>query len=179
MPDYRIGAILLPALLLLFLPMLAAYPWHLPLGNELALPLLTMLVVLFCGLRYPTLLPSPLVFASGLACDLLTRSPMGYWTLVLLLALAASRTAHGLSKRLGRFVILLSWLVLPVFMGMIVHGLASLYQLAKQPVQTTIDGMIMALILFMGPLMLLTGLERVLILKNTGLHSRFFGHHGH
>ena len=31
--QYRFTALILPALLLAFLPALAAYPWHLPLGN--------------------------------------------------------------------------------------------------------------------------------------------------
>jgi len=36
MLNYKLTAIVIPALLLLFLPAFAAYPWQLPAGGDLA-----------------------------------------------------------------------------------------------------------------------------------------------
>ena len=168
---YRITALLLPVLLLAFLPALAAYPWHLPLGDGLAFPFLTVLVMMVCALRYPGLLPSPVVFLSGLACDLFTRSPIGYWTLLMLVTLALCRLTVTLSEQYGRLLALFCYALMPVSITVLAHALASLYQFSWQPIRPLLEGMLMALILLMAPLMLLLGLETVLITKKDDLPS--------
>jgi len=171
---YRITALLLPLLLLAFLPALAAYHWRIPLGEGLAFPFLGVLVVLFCALRYPDLLPSPLVFGSGLAFDLFTRSPLGYWTLIMLIALALARFTASLHERRGSVVLALGYLLLPMVLTFIAWGSASLYQFSWQPAAKTIEGMLMALILLILPVMLLIGLEAALITKRqTNLSPAF------
>ncbi len=162
--TYRLTAPLLPALLLLFLPALAAYPWQLPVETGLVLPFLTLLVILFCALRYPGLLFSPLVFLSGLACDLFTRSPLGYWTLLFLLTLACARTAASLVTRRGPFF---GWLcsgLTLILAAAAAWGLASLYQFEWQPVDKIRNGLFFALLLLPVPALLLTGMEHWLIL---------------
>ncbi|MCF6198322.1 MAG: hypothetical protein L3J67_02805 [Hyphomicrobiaceae bacterium] len=171
---YRITALVLPVMLLAFLPTLAASQWHMPLGDGLAFPFLTVLVVLICALRYPGLLPSPLVFCSGLACDLFTRSPLGYWTLVMLITLALARFAETFHEHHGRLVRAVSTVLLPAFITLIAWILASLYELSWQPVRTTIEGMLMALLLLIVPVLLLMGLETLLITKKQNDPSRTF-----
>ncbi len=171
---YRITALILPVLLLAFLPALAAYHWRMPLGDGLAFPFLGVLIVLFCALRYPDLLPSPLVFGSGLAFDLFTRSPLGYWTLIMLIALALARFIASLHERHGSLILALGYLLLPVILTFVAWGAASLYQFAWQPPATTIEGMMMALLLLIPPVMLLIGLETALITKKPGHLSPAF-----
>ena len=176
---YRITALILPVLLLALLPALAAYPWHLPLGNGLAFPFLTVLVMMVCALRYPGLLPAPVVFLSGLACDLFTHSPTGYWTLLMLLILALCRLTVTLSEQYGRLLAFFCYALLPASILVLAHALASLYQFSWQPMRPLFEGLLMALILLVVPLMLLLGLEAVLITPKNDLRTRRFGPAGY
>ena len=165
MSNYRLTALLVPAALLLVLPAFAAYPWQIPLGSSLALPFLLLLTILFAGLRYPALLPSPLVFLSGLLCDLFTRSPLGFWTFLALFALLCTRIPapflHNRSAWLRTVVFAFSL----VIVTMATWALASLYQLEWQEPRTTIDGLVAALFLLPVPALLFIGVEKGLILK--------------
>jgi len=172
---YRMTALVLPVMLLAFLPTLAAYQWHMPLGDGLAFPFLTILVVLICALRYPGLLPSPLVFCSGLACDLFTRSPLGYWTLIMLLTLVLARLTVTFHQGHGRLIRGASTLILPAFITLIAWILASFYELSWQPPRPIIEGMLMALLLLVVPVSLLMGFETLLITKKKTDPSRMFG----
>ena len=162
--DYRLSAPVLPIFLLLLLPALAAYPWQLPIGTSLALPFLTLLVILFCALRYPGILVSPVVFVSGMLCDLFTRSPLGYWVLLFLLALACARATTLIVESHGRFAGWLCFFITLAFTPFAALAVASLYQFEWQAPTATIEGMLMALALLPLPVLLLVGLEKLLIL---------------
>ena len=173
--EYRSTALLLPAFLLLALPALAAFPWQISFGQAIALPFLTLLTILFGSVRYPGLFLSPMVFISGVLCDLFTRSPLGFWALLFLLALACARTTTLLTAQRGDLATFLCLLAALIFMTANVWGLTSLYQLAWLDVRPTIEGMFMALLLLPVPAVFLIGLEKLFILKNQKIAPRSFG----
>lgn len=175
MLKYRYTALVLPAALLLLLPALAAYSWQMPFGGGLALPFLTLLTILFSALRYPGLMLSPLVFASGLACDLFTRSPLGYWTLLFLITLSCAHMTTLIVERRGRLAGWLCFCITVITMSALAWFLASLYQFEWQELRKTVDGMIMALVILPFPALFLVGLENLLILKRAKKPSRSFG----
>ena len=171
--KYRLSAPILPFFLLLFLPALAAYPWQMPFGTSLIFPFLTMLMVLFCALRYPGLLFSPIVFFSGLACDLFTRSPLGFWTFLFLITLSCARTTTAIVERFGRPTGWVCFFVSLFFLTTLAWGTASLYQMEWQDPYTSIEGMVMALVLLPLPALFLAGLEKLLILRSESDQSRY------
>ncbi len=175
MLEYRYTALLLPTFLLLALPAFAAYPWQIPLGKSTALPLLTLLTILFGSVRYPGLFLSPFVFISGLLCDLFTHAPLGFWTLLFLLTLACARTTILITRQRGQLAIYLCMFATLIFMTGSVWALSSLYKFAWQDVQTILEGMFMALLLLPAPALILVGLEKLLILKDQKISSRSFG----
>ena len=175
MPEYRLGAVLFPALLLLVLPALAAYPWQIPLGEPLALPFLTLITILFGTLRYPGLFFSPLVFISGILCDLFTRSPLGFWTLLFLLTLACARTASLFYERYGRLAYFSGFVLTLIFITSGVWGLSSLYQFHWQDWRLPLEGLIMGLVLLPAPALLLVGLEKLFIFKSETKRAKTFG----
>lgn len=61
-----------------------------PLG-PVPVPLLPVMTVYFWTLVRPSLMPAPVVFLVGLALDLLTWTPLGFWALGLLAASGAAR----------------------------------------------------------------------------------------
>jgi hypothetical protein len=170
MLNYRLTAILIPGLMLGLLPAFAAYPWQMPMGGDLALPFLTLATIVFCALRYPGLIPSPLIFLSGLACDLFTRSPLGFWSLLFLLAQFCGSAGNALARN---FIVLNSgrWLVAACFgvtllaSMLAAWGLASLYQSEWQNFLTMVEGMAVALLLLPLPLLVLISFENLLIFR--------------
>lgn len=85
--------------------LIAAMPWGLPPEFRLLPPLLPFLVIHYWTMRDLALIPELLVFASGLALDIVSGGPMGYWALIYLtgyaLTLAVLSTplaAHALAR---------------------------------------------------------------------------------
>jgi rod shape-determining protein MreD len=75
-----------PALAIVALTLLVAMPWGVKLPQDLRflLPLIPYAVIHHWADRRPQLVPAWLVFASGVATDVLTYGPLGYWALVYL-----------------------------------------------------------------------------------------------
>jgi rod shape-determining protein MreD len=76
---------LMPAVSVALVTLLAALPWGLPSEARFLLPLLPYAAIHFWAVRRPALMPEWLVFMSGLAADVLTHGPLGFWSLVYLL----------------------------------------------------------------------------------------------
>jgi rod shape-determining protein MreD len=76
---------LMPAVSVALVTLLAALPWGLPSEARFLLPLLPYATIHFWAVRLPALMPEWLVFLSGLAADVLTHGPLGFWSLVYLL----------------------------------------------------------------------------------------------
>lgn len=159
---YRPTGLLLPSLTLLALAAFAAYPWRLPFGESFALPLVAMLTVYVCALRYPGLLLAPVGFLAGLACDLFTRAPLGFWALLLVVAAICATGSRTLAERYGARLGWLCVLAMAPLSAALVWGLWSLYLWQPQAVRPLVDSLAMALLLLPLPLMLLVGLEPLL-----------------
>lgn len=88
------------------LVLLAALPWGLPSQDRFFLPLLPVIAIHYWTLRQPESLPEWSVFLAGLALDILTHGPLGYWSLIYLIAyvfavFSAPLSSHGATVRLA------------------------------------------------------------------------------
>jgi rod shape-determining protein MreD len=74
----------IPSLSVALLSLLAMLPWGLPSNSRFVLPLLPYIAIHYWTARDPERLPAWVVFACGLAVDVLTNGPLGYWSLIYL-----------------------------------------------------------------------------------------------
>ncbi len=77
-------ALLIPAGTVLALVVLCVLPWGLGQSVDFALPALPFAAVHFWLRAHGRLMPLSVVFAAGLAVDVLSYGPLGYWSLVYL-----------------------------------------------------------------------------------------------
>ena len=124
----RALASLAPSLMIALVTILSALPWGLAPDLRFILPLLPYLAIHYWALRYSGRVPAGVVFAAGLALDVLTNGPLGYWALIYL---AGHLVALWQSRWSGagpgvRFLLLLSALVI---LAVGEWSLASLYYL--------------------------------------------------
>ncbi len=76
---------IMPGVTVIVFTLLAALPWGLPSEARFLLPLLPYTAIHYWAVRRPHLMPEWLVFLSGLATDVLTHGPLGFWSLIFLL----------------------------------------------------------------------------------------------
>lgn len=86
MPAFAIKNII-PSASVVLTTLLAALPWGLSSDSRFLLPMLPYAAIHFWAVRRPALMPEWIAFASGLATDVLTHGPLGFWSLVFLLGL--------------------------------------------------------------------------------------------
>lgn len=109
-----------------FFTVLAALPWGLPTEDRFFLPLLPCVAIHYWAMRRPDHVPEWFVFAAGLLLDVFTHGPLGYWSLIYLLAqslgvLGTEAIRSGVWVRLGLFgaslvaVTFVSWVVASVY----------------------------------------------------------------
>lgn len=100
---------LMAALSVLVATVLAALPWGLPPELRLVPPLVPFLVIHFWTMRSVALVSELLVFAAGLALDVVTGGPAGYWALIYLVGYALTLALSVLAPSAGA---LTRWLAL-------------------------------------------------------------------
>lgn len=109
-----------------FFTVLAALPWGLPADDRFFLPLLPCVAIHYWAMRRPDHVPEWFVFAAGLLLDVFTHGPLGYWSLIYLLAqslgvLGTDAIRSGVGVRLGLFaaslaaVTAVSWIVASIY----------------------------------------------------------------
>lgn len=76
--------------------LLAALPWGLPAELRLVPPLIPFLVIHYWMMRGFDLVSELLVFAAGLALDVATGGPAGYWALIYLIGYALTLAVSAL-----------------------------------------------------------------------------------
>lgn len=103
--------IVLAAVSVLAATVLAALPWGLPAELRLVPPLIPFLVIHFWVMRSVDLVSELLVFAAGLALDIVTGGPAGYWALIYLVGYALTLAMSELPLTAGP---LMRWLALGV-----------------------------------------------------------------
>lgn len=87
-----------PGCLVMIATMLAVLPWGLPSTARFTMPLLPYAVVHYWLVRRPALLPEWLAFASGLAIDVLTNGPLGFWSLTFVAGVILSHHCEPLLR---------------------------------------------------------------------------------
>ena len=92
MTPWTVAAAILPGLTAMVAALVAAMPWGLPDSAAFAWPLVALSVISFWSARQPQLMPPPLVFVLGVAIDLVTAGPIGYWALLFLVGHLVART---------------------------------------------------------------------------------------
>ncbi len=111
---------------LAILTLVAALPWGLPPEDRFFLPLLPIVAIHYWSLRHGSLIPEWAVFLAGLTLDVLTHGPLGYWSLIYLVAhslaiLSAPIASRGVAARIGLFalalvaVTVMAWAVSSVY----------------------------------------------------------------
>lgn len=111
---------------IVLLTLLAALPLGLPPEARHALPLLPLAAIHDSTLRRPGAVPEWLVFLCGLALDVLTQGPLGFWAFVYLFAHALALAVFPLAARGAAWRLALLVLAL-VASALVAWGLSSLY----------------------------------------------------
>jgi rod shape-determining protein MreD len=117
---------IVPALSVAILAVLAVLPWGLPSQSRFVLPLLPFIAIHYWVSRKHQRLPEWVVFFCGLAVDVLTNGPLGYWSFIYLAGFALSSGARDIRNDtlVTRWLLFLSTLAVLVICA---WGLSSLY----------------------------------------------------
>lgn len=119
---------LVPSAMVAVMALVAVLPWGLPAESRFVLPFMPLIAIHHGAMDGRGRLPSWAVFAAGLTVDILSAGPLGYWSLIYLLAYAlAVGTAGG-----DRVSFEARWLTFPVHLALIAviaWAVASLYYL--------------------------------------------------
>lgn len=126
--DPSMAGRVVPALSVAVLVLVAVLPWGLPPDGRFVLPLLPFIAIHYWTSRHPEKLAEWVPFAAGLAVDVLSSGPLGYWSLIYLVGYVLAEEAHLVTGTGpgGRWLIFLTSLVLLVAAG---WAIASLYYL--------------------------------------------------
>ncbi len=111
MSDQAAGGLskLVAPLSVLVLTVLSALPWGVPAGSRFVLPLLPVVAIHYWVLRERAdLVPEWFVFSCGLLLDVLTNGPLGFWSMIYLLAFLLATLSIGWARE-GAFI---RWLLL-------------------------------------------------------------------
>lgn len=84
----------LPVVLVAMLVIVASLPWGGPDWMDVALSLLPIAAIHFWSVRWPWLMPSPVVLVLGLLEDVVTHGPLGVWGAAALVAALSGRLAQ-------------------------------------------------------------------------------------
>jgi rod shape-determining protein MreD len=140
----------LPVLTLLVASILAVLPFGAGEIVRTCVSFLPLIVVHYWSARRPRLLPVTVVFGCGLAIDVLTHGPIGFWALMMLAVGALARLEEALTGQstvTGRAAVFsismiavaaLSWGVASLYNGQAMDGrpmlMAALFAIACYPI---------------------------------------------
>ena len=108
------------------LTVLSALPWGVAAESRFVLPLLPVVAIHYWVLRDEAdMVPEWFVFLCGLLLDVLTNGPLGFWSLIYLLAFALARLSTGWAREgvMARWLLLLAALALLSFCAWIISSL--------------------------------------------------------
>lgn len=121
----------LPSLALAAATLLAALPWGVPAGARLAPPLLVAALLFALDARRADAVPEWVAFASGVAMDVVSQGPLGFWAMLYLLAFALAEVLRPTPRVPGGALVgdALAYLAATGVVAAAAFGLASLYAL--------------------------------------------------
>lgn len=103
---------------------LAALPWGLPADQRFVLPLLPLAAIHACNLRRAGSCPEWVAFACGVALDVVTQGPLGFWAFLYLLGHALGVGSAPVARRLpARLGLPVAALVIAACVGWLLSGL--------------------------------------------------------
>lgn len=144
----RVVARAAPGLCLAASVFAAAIPWGLPAAAAFILPFVTLsLVFVFSSAPTPTL-PAWSVFAAGLATDLLTQGPLGFWASLFLLAHAVAGAAAARQQGRLRLGAWLSFAAMAAAVAALGWAVASVYFMRLLDWQPLVLAAAAAIVLF-------------------------------
>lgn len=116
---------ILPALSVAVLALLAVLPWGAADTTRFALALLPLAAIHYWCARRPLLMPAALVFTVGIAMDVATHGPLGFWSLLALVTAAAARLPLQVGRGpLARYAV---FAVTMILVASLAWAVASLY----------------------------------------------------
>ena len=139
----NVAYLVLPSLLMVLATGVAVAPWGVRPVASIALQLLPYFIAHLFIVRGRGVVPSPVVFAAGLAIDIGTDGPLGFWALIYLTGVLIARQLPAvlLQSRFGRLSGL--FLIVAALTATQV-GIASLYQLQWIDWQVVLAGTALA-----------------------------------
>jgi rod shape-determining protein MreD len=142
--------LVLPVLTLLIASIFAVLPFGVGDTVRTCVSFLPLVVTHYWSARRPNLLPVTVIFACGLAIDVLSHGPIGFWAFMMLAVGALARleeTLTGQSTATGRAAVFaiamvvvaaLSWAVASLYIGQAIDGqpmlLAALVAIGTYPI---------------------------------------------
>ncbi|MGI9407898.1 MAG: rod shape-determining protein MreD [Hyphomicrobiaceae bacterium] len=116
-----------PALSLIVFALIATLPWGLS-ADVAYLPPLLVLALIFCwSVRYPGLMPPLLVFLAGIGVDVVTASPIGFWSFLFLAGYAAALRVSRFAQDRPTITMILTYPVVALLIGALAWLFASVY----------------------------------------------------
>ena len=148
MSEQGFKATVLPALIVLVAVIVCAIPWGLPDGATFILPLVTATPIFYLAAQAEHGVPVWLAFLAGLATDILTAGPLGYWALIFLLTHSLAKAYRQTNTR-GSFAGLwLGFALSLVVVAALGWALASLYFVRFIDWRPMVIGVVSATLLF-------------------------------
>jgi cell shape-determining protein MreD len=152
---------LLPAATLVFAALLAVLPFGVDEVVRYVIRFLPLMVVHYWSARRPSLVPVPLIFAVGLAIDVLTHEPLGY-TAVLALAVAGLAPLEywlsGRSTAAGRAGV---FAIAMLAAAALAWGIAAIYTGVKPDARPFLLAALTTLALYPIMALMLLGIDRL------------------
>ena len=127
MPAMQVITGVFPTVTIALFTVLAAVPWGLPIHATYILPFVTVAAIHYWTMYHPMIVPPPIHFFAGVATDVFTGSPLGYWGLLFLLAYGLGLLANRFWRGTG-FLGLWLWFVgVAATIAVLCWAVASLY----------------------------------------------------
>lgn len=130
----NIGPALVSILSTVTLALAVSLPWSAGEIGRLVLPMLPILAVIFWSMARSAPMPATAVLIAGLFTDIVAQAPVGFWTLI---ALVAALIARVLSRSVlgsalaGRLIVAIMAIAIAMLLG---WGLSYLYTMAPPPI---------------------------------------------
>jgi rod shape-determining protein MreD len=151
----------LPAATIVIAGLIAVLPIGVGEMARYALSFLPLMAIHYWSARRPHLVPVAFIFAIGLAIDVLTHGPVGYWAL---LAVAVAALAQGESWLTGRSTALgraATFVVSMAVAALVAWGVASIYTGLAIPARPLTGAALTAIMLYVPMVIAFMPIDRL------------------
>lgn len=138
----------LPAVTVLIAALLAVLPFGADEIPRYILSFMPLAVIHYWSARRPTLLPVPLIFAVGVAIDILTNGPVGYWALLALLTAGLAPADVWLFARSSVASRALDYVLAMLAVAGVAWAIATLYSGANIPARPFLAAALACIVLY-------------------------------